>query len=56
MYITGPLCIVRLNLMGSELYCPSMAWEANTWTDGRVMADLLVYMDDFSHTGPDREE
>jgi hypothetical protein len=31
-------------------------WVANVREDGRVAADLFIYMDDFRPTGPDAEE
>jgi hypothetical protein len=37
---------VRLNLPGVEDYDPSLSWVANIREDGRVAADLLIYMDD----------
>jgi hypothetical protein len=43
--------MVRLNLPGSELYDPSMAWVAKICPDGRMAADLFIYMDDFTPTG-----
>jgi hypothetical protein len=37
-------------------YDPSKAWVAKARKDGRVEADLLIYMDEFPPTGPDVEE
>jgi hypothetical protein len=37
-------------------YDPSKAWVAKVREDGRVAADLFIYMDDFRPTGPDAEE
>jgi hypothetical protein len=47
---------VRLNLPGMAEYEPSKAWVAKVREDGRVAADLFIYMDDFRPTGPDAEE
>jgi hypothetical protein len=47
---------VRLNLPGMSEYDPSKAWVAKLREDGRVVADLFIYMDDFRPTGPDAEE
>jgi hypothetical protein len=47
---------VRLNLPGMAEYDPSRAWVAKVREDGRVAADLLLYMDDFRPTRPDVEE
>jgi hypothetical protein len=46
----------RLNLPGTPKYDPSIAWVANVREDGRVAADLFIYMDDFHPTGPNMEE
>jgi hypothetical protein len=42
--------MVRLNLPGPELYDPRKAWVAKVRPDGRVAADLFIYMDDFRPT------
>jgi hypothetical protein len=42
---------VRLNLPGM-----AESWVAKVREDGRVAADLFIYMDDFCPTGPDAEE
>jgi hypothetical protein len=47
--------MVRLDLPGSEFYDPRMAWVVKVRLDGRVAADLCIYMDDFRATGPDEE-
>jgi hypothetical protein len=47
---------VRLNLPGYPDYDPSLAWAAKVREDGRVAADLFIYMDDFRLTGPDADE
>jgi hypothetical protein len=47
---------VRLNLPGMAEYDPSKAWVAKVREDGRVVADLFIYMDDFRSTVPDAEE
>jgi hypothetical protein len=47
---------VRLKLPAIAEYDPSNAWVANVREDGRVEADLFIYMDDFRPTGPDAEE
>jgi hypothetical protein len=47
---------VRHNLPESLGYDPSMYWLANVWEDGRVAAELFIYMDDFRPSGPDVEE
>jgi hypothetical protein len=39
-----------------EDYGPLFSWVANIRVDGRVAADLLIYMDDLRPTGPDAEE
>jgi hypothetical protein len=36
---------VRLNLPGYPDYDPSLAWVAKVREDGRVAADLFIYMD-----------
>jgi hypothetical protein len=48
--------IVRLDLPGVEDYDPSLSWVAKIREDGRVTADLFIYMDDLRPTGPDAEE
>jgi hypothetical protein len=47
---------VRLNLLGSPDYDPSLAWVSKVREDGQVAVDLFIYMDDFCPTGPDAEE
>jgi hypothetical protein len=47
---------VRLNLLGSSDYDQSLAWVAKVREDGRVAADLFIYMDGLLPTGPDAEE
>jgi hypothetical protein len=47
---------VRLNLPGVEEYDPSLSWVVNIREDGRVAADMFVYMDDLRPTGLDAEE
>jgi hypothetical protein len=47
--------MARLNLPGLELYDPRKAWVAKVRPDGRVAADVFVYMNDFCPTGPDKE-
>jgi hypothetical protein len=47
---------VRLNLPGVEDYDPSLSWVSKIREDGRVAADLFIYMDDLRPTGPDAEE
>jgi hypothetical protein len=47
---------VRLNLPGTPDFDPSMAWVAKVRGGGRVAADLFIYMDDFSPTGPNAKE
>jgi hypothetical protein len=34
-------------------YDPSLSWVAKIREDGRVAADLFIYMDDLRPTGPD---
>jgi hypothetical protein len=46
----------RLNLPGTVVYDPSMAWAAKVRDDGRVAAYLFIYMNDFRPTGPYAEE
>jgi hypothetical protein len=43
-------------LPGSSDYNPSLAWVAKAREDGRVAADLFIFMDDSRPTGPDAEE
>jgi hypothetical protein len=45
---------VGINLPGSVDYGPSMERMSKVWEDGRITADLFIYMDDFQMTGPDR--
>jgi hypothetical protein len=47
---------VRLKLPGVEEYDPSLSWVVNIREDGRVAADMFVYMDDLRPTGLDAEE
>jgi hypothetical protein len=47
---------VQLNLPGVEDYDPPLSWVADIREDGRVAADLLIYMDDLRPTGSDAEE
>jgi hypothetical protein len=47
--------MVRLNLPGSELHDPRKALVAKLRPDGRVAADLFIYMDDFRPTGLDED-
>jgi hypothetical protein len=47
---------VRLNLPGSSDYDPSLAWVAKMREDGRVAADLFIYMDDLRPMGMDANE
>jgi hypothetical protein len=47
---------VRLNLPGVEEYDPLLSLVARIREDGRVAADLLIYMDDLRPTWPDTEE
>jgi hypothetical protein len=47
---------VRLNQSGSSDYDPSLAWVAKVREDGRVAADLFIYMDDLRPTGSDAKE
>jgi hypothetical protein len=47
--------MVRLNLPGSDLYDPRMAWVVKVRPDGRVAIYIFIYMDDFRLTGPDEE-
>jgi hypothetical protein len=42
--------MLRLNLPGSDLYDPRMAWVAKARPDGRVATDLFIYRDDFRRT------
>jgi hypothetical protein len=46
---------VRLNLPGMAEYDPSKTWVVKLWEDGRVAADLFIYMDDFRPRVPDAE-
>jgi hypothetical protein len=47
---------LRLDLSGVEGYGPSLSWAAKVREDGRVTADLFIYMDGMRPTGPDTEE
>jgi hypothetical protein len=47
---------VRLNLPGVEEYDPFLYWVAKIREDGRVAADLFIYMNDMRPTGPYPEE
>jgi hypothetical protein len=47
---------VRLNLPGSPYCDPSLAWVAKVREDGRVAANLFIYMDDLRPMGPDAEK
>lgn len=38
--------VVRLNLPGSPTYSPGQAWVAKIRKDGRVAADIFIYVDD----------
>jgi hypothetical protein len=46
---------LHLNLPGAEEYGPSLSWAAKVREDGRVTADLFIYVDDMRPTGPDTE-
>jgi hypothetical protein len=48
--------IVRMNLPGAADYDPTMAWVSKVREEGRVAADLFIYMDDLRPTAPDEEE
>jgi hypothetical protein len=48
---------VRLNLPGSKDYDPKHPWVSKIrLTDGKIAADLFVYVDDARITGPSEEE
>jgi hypothetical protein len=47
---------ILLNLPGVEDYDPSLSKVARIRDNGRVAADVLIYMDDLRPTGPDAEE
>jgi hypothetical protein len=48
---------VELNLPGSKDYNPSMPWVHKLrLSDGRIAADLLIFVDDARPTGPSEEE
>jgi hypothetical protein len=48
---------VELNLLGSENYNPSMPWVHKIrLRDGKIAADLLIFVDDARPTGPSEEE
>jgi hypothetical protein len=48
---------VRLNLPGSEEYDPSKPWVSKLrLEDGRIAADLFIFVDDLRPTGPSRQE
>jgi hypothetical protein len=48
---------IELNLPGSESYNPSMPWVYKLrLSDGKIAADLLIFVDDARPTGPTEEE
>ena len=48
---------VRMNLPGSETYDPTLPWVSNIRLgDGRIAADLFIYVDDVRLTGSSSEE
>jgi hypothetical protein len=48
---------VVMNLPGSEDYDPSKPWVAKyRIEDGRLAADLFIFVDDFRPTGPSRAD
>jgi hypothetical protein len=48
---------VRMNLPGSVLYDPRVQWVSKVRKeDGRVAADLFIYIDDFRPTSPSEKE
>jgi hypothetical protein len=49
--------VMELNLPGMPSYCPSKPWVYKKRSgDGRVPADVLMYIDDAHPTGPGEEE
>jgi hypothetical protein len=48
---------IRMNLPGSETYDPSLPWVSKVrLDDGRIAADLFIYVDDVRLTGSSSEE
>jgi hypothetical protein len=48
---------VRLNLLGQERYDPNMPWASKVMnSDGRIVEDLLTFVDDFLLTGSSSKE
>jgi hypothetical protein len=48
---------VRLNLPGSNAYDPSRPWVSKIRSaDGKIAADLFIFVDDLRPTGPSRSE
>ena len=48
---------VRLNLPGSAEYDPSKPWVSKIRSkDGKIVADLFIFVDDLRPTGPSRLE
>jgi hypothetical protein len=49
--------VVRLNLPGSEDYDPTLPWVSKVrMSDGKIAADLFIYVDDARSTGSNYEE
>lgn len=47
---------VRLNLPGSPTYVPSKAWFTKIRKDGKVAADVFIYVDDIRCSAPTQRE
>jgi hypothetical protein len=47
---------IRLNLPGDRDYDPSLPWVSKVKADGRIAADLFMFVDDLRPTGPGRRE
>ena len=49
--------VVRLNLPGSDDYDPTLPWVSKVrMSDGKIAADLFIYVDDARSTGSNYEE
>jgi hypothetical protein len=48
---------VRMNMLCSVVYDPRVQWVSKVRKeDGRVVADLFIYIDDFRPTSPSEQE
>jgi hypothetical protein len=46
---------VRLNLPGNVDYDPNLPWVSKMRLDGKIAADLFIFVDDLTPTGPGRK-